>query len=118
MGFVRLFDIVGQYLIKPQFLHDIDEEYHAYALEEECLRRRLKHAQVTGKSYMSPAPMSLNQAKPILQDEYETPGELFRLRNGKLQSALGLRLTEVEVKRRLLGKCFVDHSCDYICLCY
>lgn len=104
LGFVRLFDIVGQYLIKPQFMRDIDEEYYAYSMEEECLKRRLKHVQTTGKSYMSPAPMSIGESGPILQDEYELPTSFLRLRNGQLQSGLGKRLTDVEVHRRLLGK--------------
>lgn len=84
-------------------MRDIDEEYHTYALEESCLRRRLKHAQSTGKSYVSPEPMYFGQATPILQDESEYPRELFMLRNGQLQSALGCRLTEIAVKRKLLG---------------
>lgn len=98
LGFVRLFDVTGKYLIKPQFLHDIDEEYHAYALEEECLRRRLKLSQVIGKSYIYPTPMSITHRRSINDDK------LFKLTNGQLQSALGLKLTEIEAKRRLLDK--------------
>ncbi|GJQ80804.1 hypothetical protein Trydic_g16002, partial [Trypoxylus dichotomus] len=103
LGFVRLFDIVGQYLIKPKFLRDINEEYFACALEEESLRRRLKHAQSTGNSYVSPAPMSLDY-RPIVQDEYNLPNSLLRLRNGELQSGLSVILTEIETKRKLLDK--------------
>lgn len=104
LGFVRLFDVVGQFLIKPQFLRDIDEEYFACALEEECLRRRLKHVQHTGKSYVSPAPMSLDGCTPVIHDEYDLPNSILKLRNGELQTGLGSRLTEIETKRRLLGK--------------
>ncbi|KRT83322.1 hypothetical protein AMK59_3445, partial [Oryctes borbonicus] len=103
LGFVRLFDVVGQYLIKPKFLRDINEEYFACALEEESLRRRLKHAQSTGNSYVSPAPMSLDY-RPIVQDEYNLPNSLLRLRNGELQSGLSVILTEIETKRKLLDK--------------
>lgn len=103
MGFVRLFDVVGQFLIKPKFLRDINEEYFACALEEESLRRRLKHAQTTGNSYVSPAPMSLDYS-PAVRDEYNLPNSLLRLRNGELQSGLSVRLTEIETKRKILDK--------------
>ncbi|XP_074041541.1 LMBR1-like protein lilipod isoform X5 [Leptinotarsa decemlineata] len=101
IGFVRLFDVVGQFLIKPQFLRDINEEYDACALEEEFLRRRLKHAQKTGKSYGNPASMIGKNDEPIQNDDYKLPDSLFR--NGELQSRLGKRLTEIEKQRKLLG---------------
>lgn len=105
LGFVRLFDVVGQFLIKPQFLRDINEEYFACALEEECLRRRLKHVQMTGKSYVSPAPMSLGLERPPVQDDdYHLPDNLLKLQNGELASGLGERLIEIETMRKLLGK--------------
>lgn len=103
LGFVRLFDVVGQFLIKPQFLHDISEEYFAYALEEECLRRRLKHAQNTGKFYLSPAPMSVGFDGPVQDDDFKLPENFMRLRNGELMSGLGERLMEIEKRRKLLG---------------
>lgn len=103
LGFVRLFDVVGQFLIKPQFLRDINEEYFACAMEEESLRRRLKHAQNTGKSYVSPAPMSIGLSGPFIEDEYKLPENLLRLRNGELQSGLGARLIAVEERRKMLG---------------
>lgn len=95
-------------MIKPQFLRDINEEYFACALEEECLRRRLRHAQSTGKSYVSPAPMSINECSPYMQDDYDLPSDLLKLKNGQLQTGLGTRLTEVETKRKLLGN-FINH---------
>uniref|UniRef100_V5GR09 Protein LMBR1L n=1 Tax=Anoplophora glabripennis TaxID=217634 RepID=V5GR09_ANOGL len=104
LGFVRLFDVVGQFLIKPQFLRDINEEYFACAMEEESLRRRLKHAQNTGKSYVSPAPMSIGLSGPFVEDEYKLPENLLRLRNGELQSGLGARLIAVEERRKTLDK--------------
>ncbi|RZC42788.1 LMBR1L, partial [Asbolus verrucosus] len=102
LGFVRLFDVVSQFLIKPQFLRDINEEFYACALEEECLRRRLKHVQNTGKYYVSPAPMSLGFNGPFQDGEYKLPNNLLKLRNGELQSGLGSRLMELEARRRLL----------------
>lgn len=102
---MRLFDVVGQFLIKPQFLRDINEEYFTCAFEEECLRRRLKHVQSTGKSYVSPAPIAVSSNGPFAQDEFELPEGLLKLKNGKLQAGLGAKLTEVELKRKVLGGC-------------
>lgn len=103
LGFVRLFEVVGQFLVKPQFLRDINEEFIAYLLEEECLRRRLNHAEATNKCYVTPAPMSLAECGPVLSDENDSPSGLLRLRNGQLQSGLRSRLSEVENRRILLG---------------
>lgn len=113
LGFVRLFDVVGQFLIKPQFLRDINEEYFTCALEEECLRRRLKHVQNTGKSYVSPSPIAVNCCGPIAQDEFVLPEELLKLRNGKLQAGLGAKLTEIEMKRKVLGRLSVFNFYGY-----
>ncbi|XP_017891119.1 protein Lilipod isoform X9 [Ceratina calcarata] len=44
MGFVRLFEVVGSFLVKPQFLKNLDEEFFAYRLEEDCIRRRGRRA--------------------------------------------------------------------------
>lgn len=104
LGFVRLFEVVGQFLVKPQFLRDINEEFIAYNLEEECLRRRLFNAEVTNKCYVFPAPMLLGECGPVLSDENDSSSGLLRLRNGKLQSGLRNRLMEVETHRRLLDK--------------
>lgn len=100
LGFVYLFDIVRQYLIKPQFLHDIDEEYHAYAMEEEYLRRKLKIVQTNGKSFTHVSLISASQTSPIYDQGLSN---VVRLRNGELQSTLGTSLTEIESKRTHLG---------------
>lgn len=48
LGFVRLFGVVGQVLVKPHLLRDVNEEYNSYNLEEAFLKRKLnnnsKHA--------------------------------------------------------------------------
>ncbi|XP_014295505.1 protein Lilipod isoform X2 [Microplitis demolitor] len=41
LGFVRLFEVVGSLLVKPQFLRNLDDEFLAYKLEEDSIRRRL-----------------------------------------------------------------------------
>ncbi|CAH1101460.1 unnamed protein product [Psylliodes chrysocephalus] len=114
MGFVRLFDVVGQFLVKPQFLRDVNEEYFACFLEEESLRRRLKQAKKTGKSYVDPAPMYVGLESIIKEDDYKLPEHLLTLRNGELQFGLKKRLTEIEKRRSKLecGSKLVAQSYD------
>ena len=40
-GFVRLFGVVGQVLVKPHLLRDVNEEYTAFNLEEASVKRKL-----------------------------------------------------------------------------
>lgn len=148
MGFVRLFGVVGSFLVKPQFLKNLDEEFFAYRMEEDCISRRLvlndrstdfdstknvpqsrsisgafslsnfhkfvfflcrrlQHAKATGKSYVSPVPMSPPNCNGSLDDEEEllspNPG-LMCLRNGALQRGLTQRLEEVQMRRKLLDE--------------
>ncbi|GAB0100221.1 Protein Lilipod [Sergentomyia squamirostris] len=41
LGFVRLFGVVGQVLVKPHLLRDVNDEYHAFNFEEASVRRKL-----------------------------------------------------------------------------
>lgn len=50
---MRLFDVVGKFLIKPQILLNLNEEYIACSIEEQCLIRRLKQAEFTSKFSVS-----------------------------------------------------------------
>ncbi|CAG9863912.1 unnamed protein product [Phyllotreta striolata] len=105
LGFVRLFDVVGQFLVKPRFFRDLNDEYYACALEEESLRRRLEQAKKTSKSYVDPAPMTIIAETPMAEkDDYKLPENLLRLRNGELQSGLKEKLVEIEIKRSTLDK--------------
>lgn len=45
LGFVRLFGVVGQVLVKPQLMRDVDEKYHAFYLEEASVRRKIDNLQ-------------------------------------------------------------------------
>ncbi|XP_017891112.1 protein Lilipod isoform X2 [Ceratina calcarata] len=107
MGFVRLFEVVGSFLVKPQFLKNLDEEFFAYRLEEDCIRRRLQHAKATGKSYVSPVPMSIPNCGSVLEedDELLNPNpSLMCLRNGALQRGLSQRLEDVQKRRKILDQ--------------
>ncbi|XP_066259171.1 protein Lilipod [Euwallacea similis] len=103
LGFVRLFDVVGKFLIKPQILLDLNEEYSACAIEEECLVRRLKQVEYYGNWYSYPAALSNGNA-PILYDEPKLFETGIRMRNGELQGTLSEKLREVEKKRKILDK--------------
>lgn len=109
IGFVRLFGVVGSFLVKPQFLKNLDEEFFAYRLEEDCIKRRLEHAKATGKSYVSPVPMSPPGCGNLAPDDDEDeplrpkPG-LMSLRNGALQRGLAQRLEDIQKRRRTLDE--------------
>ncbi|XP_022185404.2 protein Lilipod [Nilaparvata lugens] len=110
LGFARLFGVVSSFLVKPQFLRNIEEEYDVASIEEESLRRRLKQAKATGKSYLNPPPMY--EPKPVRRKRTETGEQefadddesLMALRNGKLQTGLAQRLETVAKKRQLLAE--------------
>ncbi|XP_012266650.1 protein Lilipod [Athalia rosae] len=107
VGFVQLFGVVGSFLVKPQFLKNLDEEFFAYKLEEDCIKRRLQHATATGKSYVSPAPMSPPTCGTIVEDEEELPianPGLMCLKNGALQRGLTQRLEYIQQRRKLLDE--------------
>lgn len=123
IGFVRLFGVVGSFLVKPQFLKNLDEEFNAYKLEEDCIKRRLELAKATGKSYISPVPMSppgSGNVAPNADDVYvkdldknndssnevslrSSPG-LMCLRNGALQRGLAQRHEDIKTRRRQLDE--------------
>ncbi|XP_071443532.1 protein Lilipod [Hetaerina americana] len=41
LGFVHLFAVVGKFLVKPQFMCDLSEEYYVAVFDEDYLRRKL-----------------------------------------------------------------------------
>eukprot|EP00794_Sanderia_malayensis_P002987 gene2987-3444_t len=43
LGFARLFSVLGHYVVKPQFLRDLDDELKAIQLQEEAMKRRMKN---------------------------------------------------------------------------
>lgn len=107
MGFVQLFGVVGSFLAKPQFLKNLEEEYFAYKLEEDCLVRRIKHAQQTGESYLTPTPMSPAGPSCSENDGDEplvSKPALMTLRNGALKRGLIQRLEEIRNRRTWLDK--------------
>lgn len=45
LGFIRLFGVVGQVLVKPHLMRDVNEEYHASYLEEASVMRKIENLQ-------------------------------------------------------------------------
>lgn len=43
LGFIRLFGVVGQVLVKPHLLRDVNEEYYASFLEEASVLRKIEN---------------------------------------------------------------------------
>lgn len=86
VGFARLFTVLGELVIKPKFLRDIQDEHQCAMMEEENLRRR---AHIISHE---------------LEIHHSTPVQRIR-RNGCAASALKQRLLQVGKVRRELGKC-------------
>lgn len=101
LGFVHLFAVVGQFLVKPQFLRDLNEEFFVAQLEEGAMQRRLWHATTSGKYYLRPPPMATN-----LPDS--AGGDCLNgftvLQNGALTARISARLSDVQMRRRLLDR--------------
>lgn len=49
LGIVRLFGVIGQVLVKPQLMRDVDEKYHAFYLEEASVKRKIDNLQNVAK---------------------------------------------------------------------
>jgi hypothetical protein len=107
-----LFGVVGQFLAKPQFLRDLEEDFLVVRLEEDCVKRRLSQARATSKSYVSPAPMCpLPVYGGCEGDVVENPTNgLMALQNGSLQSGLGERLSKIQSRRKVLGTSHIQIS--------
>ncbi len=50
LGFARLFTVIGQLVLKPRFLRDIEEELYMTQLEENVVRRRLQNNRSASRS--------------------------------------------------------------------
>lgn len=63
VGFARMFTVLGQYVVKPQFLRDLDDEITAIKLEEESLKRKMNgyHNGVTISNGIDHKPSKLRE---------------------------------------------------------
>lgn len=65
MGFIRLFGVVGQVLVKPHLLRDVNEEYYASFLEEASVLRKLENLQHNHATSSSTSSSSASKFSPI-----------------------------------------------------
>ena len=42
LGFTRMFSVIGQLVVKPQFMENLEEEYHLAKFEEDDLLRKMQ----------------------------------------------------------------------------
>ncbi|XP_044584536.1 protein Lilipod isoform X3 [Cotesia glomerata] len=70
LGFVRLYEVVGSLLIKPQFLRNLDDEFLAYKLEEDSIKRRFDCCRLYNSKSTENNHVILNSMLPSIN---ETP---------------------------------------------
>lgn len=98
LGFIRMFSVLSSFLVKPQFLHNIDDEYYVAVMDQVVAERRLRRVVETGKSYISPEPMCITAFDSGEFRSYMT------LQNGALQTGLKERLEEIKRRKEVLEK--------------
>lgn len=76
-GFVRLFGVVGQVLVKPHLLRDVNEEYIAFHMEEASVKRKLANLELQNVSINE----SLNGTFSSNNITYDTPTGSYILHN-------------------------------------
>ncbi|XP_053213540.1 protein Lilipod-like [Panonychus citri] len=83
IGIARLFTVLGELIMKPKFLRNIQEEYEMVTLEEMHLNRKLKNMKDGNCGSAPTSPWStVNKSKsvpsiPQLVDKEETKNDIF-----------------------------------------
>lgn len=103
MGFVRLFGVVGQVLVKPNLLRDVNEEFHAFNLEEATVRRKLANANI---NIELKSVATIDSAPSKLCGDLEDLYQIRPTNGGNIDESAKLfeRLRELEAERKLLDK--------------
>uniref|UniRef100_A0A2M4ADW3 Putative lipocalin-interacting membrane receptor limr n=2 Tax=Anopheles triannulatus TaxID=58253 RepID=A0A2M4ADW3_9DIPT len=103
MGFVRLFGVVGQVLVKPNLLRDVNEEFHAFNIEEATVKRKLANVNLNIE-LRNMTTIDLTPAKLCsgLDDLYQ----IKNTDDGTTSESAKLfeRLRELESERKVLEK--------------
>lgn len=108
LGFVRLFGVVSQVLVKPHLLRDVDEEYHAFYLEEASVKRKLENVD-KGRCIPPTLPMHYSNGQN---------GHYTAIANGKITPTLSspsfptkiVSLAESFLNHRHNGKSHNNHA--------
>merc|ERR1719187_3134724 len=89
LGFARLFTLVGDLVIKPQFMRDLEEDYNVAVLEEHSIRKKVQ-TEKRGRRLVDMAPVMGEDGR--------------RLINGEVLEYLELQLDKAEQKREQVSR--------------
>lgn len=99
-GFIRLFGVVGQVLVKPHLLRDVNDEYTAFHLEEASVRRKLANIELLNVSVSD-----INGRSRRFHPSFENIYQRKALNGDYTELAkLNERLKELESERHELEK--------------
>ncbi|XP_055856305.1 protein Lilipod isoform X1 [Episyrphus balteatus] len=99
-GFIRLFGVVGQVLVKPHLLRDVNDEYTAFHLEEASVRRKLANIELLNVSVTD-----INGRIRRFHPSFESIYQRKALNGDSTELAkLNERLRELESERHELEK--------------
>ncbi|RWS11993.1 Protein LMBR1L-like protein [Dinothrombium tinctorium] len=117
VGIARLFTVLGELIVKPKFLRNVQEEYEVAILEEMNLRRKINSMSISLEKSKSLPSLSASGNKDEIDPHYVYPNSLSsnitkrfrntdvfkRFQNTKtFLSELMKTLAEVEIKRKEL----------------
>lgn len=110
MGFVRLFGVIGQVLVKPHLLRDVNDECQAFNLEEAAVKRKLAATTnniIDLKFEFTPAKLcaglnEIYQRKLTIKNGNNNSTELIE--KTEESEILIERLKELEAERKKLDK--------------
>jgi len=91
LGFARLFTIVGDLVMKPTFMRNLDEEFYVAKFEEQSLQQKVKDL----------SPGGIGQSRMSMTPVVDTTGR--RLKNGEVLSFYKASLAEATLKRNTLN---------------
>lgn len=109
LGFVRLFGVVGQVLVKPHLLRDVDSEFDAFNLEEASVRRKLAATKQADKNMATTDIFAATM--PLPPSTASNNNKLYHrvhLQEHKYETSfLHERLKEIEADKHELGEMIV-----------
>lgn len=100
-----MFGVVGQVLVKPHLLRDVDEEYHAFYLEEASVNRKLENAEKMGRSTKQQPEQSSQTSHytdiRAIPTKFVSLAESFlnQRRNSKIKTNHHLIYNELEIEK-------------------
>ncbi|XP_072019983.1 protein LMBR1L-like [Amphiura filiformis] len=93
LGFTRMFSVIGKLVVKPQFMENIEEDFHSARFEEEDLKRKLEDKNKKKENGTPP--------RVHLRNGHTSTPPNTHLNGG---SELRQRLAEVQRERQVLDR--------------